>query len=80
MNKIAIPYYSKLRMMLFMLTALIPLLIIRKLLILVVSSLVVFWLVSIAAFIGVLALWYRLAYLMPFVKGTAYTWVQEGKT
>ena len=80
MNKIAIPYYNKPRMMLFLLTALIPLLIIRKLLIMVVSTLPVFWLISIVAFIAIIALWYRLAYMMPFVKCTAYTWVQEGKT
>ena len=80
MNKIEIPYYNRLLMMLFMLTAIIPILLVRWISIKLIGSLLVYWIVDIIFFIIIIAVWYRLAYMIPGVKAKAYTWVEQGTT
>ncbi|GEM_PF-4114023 len=80
MNKIENPYYNRLLMMLFMLTAIIPILLVRWISIKLIGSLLVYWIVDIIFFIIIIAVWYRLAYMIPGVKAKAYTWVEQGTT
>ena len=80
MNKIGIPYLNRFKLMLVMLTVLIPLIAIVKLSVMVLTSVLLYWIVDLVLLVVLVAIWYRFAFKVPGVRCTAYTWVEEGTT
>lgn len=80
MNKIEIPYLNRFKLMLVMLTVLIPLIGIIKLSVLFLTSVILYWIIDLVLLVVLVAIWYRFAFKVPGVRCTAYTWVEGGIT
>lgn len=80
MNRIEIPYLNRTRLILMMLTVLVPMIVIVRLSVMVISSMLAYWIFDIIVFVVLVAIWYRLAFRMPGVRNTAYTWAENGVT